>query len=113
VRKLRQKEIELDGQAGWCDVPLNDLQDKCKSLTARGMIVTAIDVERAKPLHPGCYRIYYVPKANTYTYDEREKHIPETSTAVPDTFVRHINTDVHGDSGRSKRRKFAKQLELI
>lgn len=79
MRKLRQKEIELDGQRGWCAIPYEELPAKCEQLTALGMIVTAVDVEIPKPLAPGCYRLYYVPKANTYSYEDRNKNIPQTS----------------------------------
>lgn len=118
MRRLRQKEIELDAQAGWCAVPYAEFQAKSQSLIDRGMIVTAVDVEPPKPLHPGCYRIYYVPKANTYTYDEREKHVPQTSTSIPGDFVRHIHTDSGRVSDKPSRRTIAasrkdSQLELI
>ncbi len=107
MRKLRQKEIELDGQRGWSDVWWNDLAGELSLLTDRGMIVTRMDVE------PGRYRVYYVPKGTIYTYEERNNI--ETSDAVHDAFVRHIKSDNGGVPDKPRRRTItaSKQLNLI
>lgn len=116
MRKLRQKEIELDGQGGWCAVPFMELSAKCEQLTGLGMIVTAVDVELPKPLHPGFYRLYYVPKANTYFYDDKNKFLPKTSgdSDFDILHIRHAERDGADDKPRIRKGcATAKQLELM
>lgn len=93
MKRKRQTELELPGQLGWSIVPLPDLQSECDRLACLGMVVTAMDVER------GYYRVYFKPKSDLYSYEEKAAY-PDSPIANPDSTVR---IDVHLDRPTIKR----------